>query len=315
MWRFAKNQAKKPEMIGATFSQVQAERFGVDWQQNYLALLDDLHFKNLRLIAYWNRVELKKDQYDFSELDWMMDEATKRNVKITLVIGQKVPRWPECYYPDWLDKNNANETSYRADRYISQVVKRYKNHPALQGWQLENEFLLRSYGRCPSNNLTRDQLKKELSTIKGADLSHPIMLSQSDEFGWPILGPFADKFGFSLYKRVWMESLKGYFKYPQPGLLNWFKASIINFYSNQEIVAHELQAESWAKTGNEFISPEEMSKTMNPTYFDENIRYVRDSRIKEYYLWGSEWWYYMKTKKNSPAMWEKVKELLQKTNP
>lgn len=315
MWEFAVEQSKKPEMIGVSFSQIQAERFGVDWQKNYLAIIDELQFKYLRLAGYWNRIEKQKGSYDFSELDWMMDEAAKRDVRVTLAIGQKLPRWPECFYPEWLDKNNPDEVSYRANKLIGEIVKRYKNHPALDTWQLENEFLLRSYGKCPKNNLTRYQLKKELQTIKNIDRKHGVALTQSDQMGWPIIGPFANQYGFSMYRRVWWDYMgyTGYFKYPQPGIYNWFKAAIIKFYSGQEPRVHELQAESWAKTGNEFISAEEMDKTMNPKYFDDNIRYVRDSKIRRYDLWGAEWWYYMKTKKDSPAMWEKVKEFLHRS--
>lgn len=310
MIRFAANQSKKPEIIGVTFSQIQSERFGLNWQENYLALLDDLGFRHLRLIAYWDRVEPQKDQYDFSELDWMFAEAQKRNTKITLAIGQKLPRYPECFYPSWIDKNNSEDTNYRVNKLIGEIAKRYKDHPALESWQLENEFLLRSYGKCPKNNLTRGQLKKELTTLKNIDKNHPVMLTQSDEFGWPIFGPFADQYGFSMYKRVWMENINKYFRYPQPGAYNWLKAAIIKLYANQEPRVHELQAEAWGKTGNEYISLDEMNKTMNPTYFDENIRYVRDSKIRQFDLWGAEWWYFLKVKKNSPQMWDKARDLL-----
>jgi hypothetical protein len=43
-----------------------------------------------------------------------------------------------------------------------------------------------------------------------------------------------------------------------------------------------------------------------------NVDYARQVGFHDIYLWGGEWWYWMKVKKEYPAVWETAKELFQK---
>ena len=297
------------ETIGVSFSQKQAERYGVDWRANYTALLSDLGFKHVRVAAYWDRIEPSPGQYDFEELDWMIREATKHNAKLTIVVGQKNIRYPECYYPGWLDTANPAEVSKRAKDMVAKTVEHLKANAAIEAWQVENEFLLRSFGKCPAGNLTRQQLKDEMAIVRKLDPARPIVLTQSDQFGFPTFGPFGNVFGFSMYRWSYREDF-GYFRYPQPGAYNWFKAAWIETLTGQKVRIHELQAEAWGKTGNEYLPLSEQYKTMNPTQLRDNVQYARDTHIRHFDLWGAEWWYWLKVTKNQPALWEEVKSLL-----
>lgn len=312
MWRFAIHETKKPEVVGVTFSPVRARRFNLNWQETYLALLDDLRARHLRLVAYWDRLEPEKNRYDFSETDWQISEAKKRGAKVTLTIGQKVLGYPECFYPGWLDRNNPEEVSYRARQMIAAVINHYKDEPMIEAWQLENEFRLKSFGVCPRQNLTNRALKKELATLKSIDSTRPVVISQSDEWGFPILGPVGDIYALSMYKWVWANSpiYRGYFHYPQPGAYDWWKAAVIYAYTGQDIVVHELQAEAWGPQGNEVLPVEEAYKSMNPQKLQDNINYARATKIKRFDLWGAEWWYYLKVKLGRPEMWERVRQIL-----
>ncbi len=309
MANFCRVHRAEPEVIGVSFSQKQAERYGVDWRQNYTALLEDLKFKNLRIAAYWDRLEPRQGEYDFSELDWMVAEASKAGAKLTVVVGQKNIRYPECYYPAWLDSNDKPLAQSQARQMVTKVVERYANSPTIEAWQVENEFLLHSFGECPAQNLTRQQLKDEIAIVRKIDPGKPIVLTQSDQLGFPVFGPFGDYFGFSMYRWSYREGF-GYFRYPQPGLYNWWKASWVEALTGQEVKVHELQAEAWGKTGNEYLPLEEQYKTMNPAQFRDNVQYARDTQIRRIDLWGAEWWYWLKVSKDQPAMWDEVKALL-----
>ncbi len=311
MLRFNRTNKYKPEIIGVSFSQIQAERFGSDWRQNYLGVLDDLQFKQLRLPAYWNRIEATKGNYDFSELDWMISEAEKRNAKVTILVGQKNIRYPECFYPEWVDTNDTNKTSAEAVEYVKQVVSRYKDNKTITAWQLENEFILKAFGECPKNMLTGKQLSKELMALKSVDSTRPVLVSQSDQYGFPIQGPFGNIFGFSMYKWSWKKEI-GYYKYPQTGEYFWWKAGIISVLKKQSIKIHELQAEAWGPKGNEYLDYNEAMRSMNPAQFKENIQYARQTRIREFDLWGAEWWWYLKQKGHN-EMWQSVKTLINKS--
>ena len=130
---------KQKLSYGVTFSQkFSAELVGDKWKQNYLAVLDDLKIKDLRLIAYWNIIEPEKGKFDFSDLDWQFAEAQKRGAKIILVVGRKTPRWPECHDPAWAKMSDVSYDDSLLG-YVRETVNHYKNSPSLEAWQVENE--------------------------------------------------------------------------------------------------------------------------------------------------------------------------------
>jgi hypothetical protein len=306
MLRFWLAQRAKPEQIGVSFSQVQAERYGSNWQQNYTELMDQLGFRHIRVAAYWDRLEPAPGVYDFTQTDYMVDEASKRDAKLTMVIGQKSLRVPECYYPAWLDRNNPDVVHAESLKMLQAVVDHYKDNHTIEAWQLENEFLLKVFGNCPSQNLNSQALQAEYNLVKSLDSSRPIIITQSTQSGFPARLPYGDIFGFSMYRWVWGPV--GYFRYPQSGIYNWWKAAIINYYTGADIKIHELQAEAWGKTGNENLSPQEAFTTMNPQLLSDQIEYARQSQIRDFDLWGSEWWYWLK-QHGYPQMWDAVKAL------
>lgn len=310
MWRFARIEAKKPEVLGVTFSQVQAERFGSDWRANYIATLDELGFRHLRLIAYWDRTEPEQGKYNFNELDWMLAVAKERGAHVTLEVGQRGLRYPECFYPSWVNSHDPAVVKPAVNAYTKTVVDRYKNNSTIEAWQLENEFLLHSFGQCPKQNMNSTALQQELTTLRSVDKIHPVVITASNEFGLPILGPVASDFGFSMYKVVWNQlTHRSYFTYPQPGMYNWWRASMVSFFRGQNIRIHELQAEPWGPVGNEKLSPTEAARSMTPALLKRNLDYARSTRIRRIDLWGVEWWWYMKTHYKDDAMWQAVKAL------
>lgn len=313
MWRFARLTAQEKEVIGISFSQVQSERFGQDWRKNYEAILDDLKPRHIRIATYWDRIEKEPGKYDFSETDWMIEQARAHNTRVTLVVGQKVIRWPECFYPAWLDKNNPGEAAPATTKFIKATAEHYKDNLGLTNWQLENEFFLKVFGECPRQNLTHTQLQNEYDVLKSIDGNRPIVLSASNNYGLPLTGPFGGIYGFSMYKRVWNPQF-GYFVYTYPAAWSWWRAGMINLFLNQNIRIHELQAEAWGPTGNEKLSYEESTKSMNPRYFDEIISWARATNIKHFDLWGSEWWYDQKTRHGHSEMWEAVKKIIHDSN-
>ena len=94
--------------LGLNFSNKYAEYLGLDWQDSYLAILDELQVKYIRLAAPWNEIEPEKDFYAFAALDWQIEQADKRGVDIILAIGRRTPHWPECHDPEWI-KGLADE--------------------------------------------------------------------------------------------------------------------------------------------------------------------------------------------------------------
>ena len=48
---------------------------------------------------------------------------------------------------------------------------------------------------------------------------------------------------------------------------------------------------------------------MNLEQFKANIEFAKKTGLKEFYFWGSEWWYWMKEKQNNPNIWDEARKL------
>ena len=42
---------------------------------------------------------------------------------------------------------------------------------------------------------------------------------------------------------------------------------------------------------------------------NDNIEFAKKTGMKEIYVWGVEWWYWMKEKQNQPEIWSEAKKL------
>ena len=86
IWNIFVDELSDDEVnFGVTFSNYYAMELGLDWKAAYLATLDDLGVKNLRLAAYWSEIEPENDAFNFDSLDFEINEAEKRNAKVILV--------------------------------------------------------------------------------------------------------------------------------------------------------------------------------------------------------------------------------------
>lgn len=292
---------------GMTFSQKYSQLLGLDWRQNYLALLDDLKIKNFRLIAYWDLIAPEKGEYDFSDLDWQISEAQARGARIILVTGIKTPRWPECHIPAWANGLAREEQQKNILAYLEETVLRYKDNSAVWAWQVENEPFF-SFGVCPWTDV--NFLEKEVSLVKELDSSRPIIITDSGEMSfWFNPARAGDIVGTTMYRGVWSEDLKMYLKYPLPAMFYQGKAEIIKKIFNKEVINVELQAEPWGPDHTYNMSLEEQLKSMNLTQFKKNVKFAQKTNLPEAYFWGGEWWYWLKEKKNMPEIWNEARAL------
>ena len=293
---------------GVAFSKPFAIDMGLNWQEAYLAILDELKPKFIRLPIYWQDVERQSQTYNFADYDWLVEQAKIRNIKLILVIGRKVPRWPECHLPNWALALNEKSQQAKLFSLIPEIINRYKNLENLYAWQVENEPFL-SFGECPK--LDVDFLDKEISLARSLDNKRPIIITDSGELSvWLRAVKRADIFGTTMYRIVYNE-YTGYFKYPLPPKFFWLKANLAHlFYPGKPIIVSELQAEPWGPKMIYETSLEEQNKSMNLEQFYDNIEYARAVGFPEVCFWGAEWWYWLKTKHNQPEIWEAAQKTI-----
>ena len=187
------------------------------------------------------------------------------------------------------------------------VVERYKNEASVTHWQIENEPFL-PFGICPELNM--EFFDREVALARSLDSSRPLVISESGEFStWLGAARRADVVGSTLYRVVWWKST-GYFRYPIPDWFYWKKTVLVKWLNPgvDDIIIIELQGEPWAHLQIYENTIEEMMKSMPPEQFVENLRFARASRFGTQYVWGAEWWYWMKEKPSQPFYWDTAKK-------
>jgi hypothetical protein len=308
---YIRDNAGKPLIVGATFVPDYARYFGLNPEKTLRAMTGDLGIKHLRLVSYWDTIEPKQGSYSFDELDWQFRVAEETGAKVSLAIGLRQPRWPECHEPAWAFKLLDGAWKQPLYDFIAAVVNRYKTSPALESYQLENEYFLKAFGEC--SNFDRNRLVHEFNLVKALDPNHKLVVSMSNNaIGTPIGEPTPDEWSISIYKRVWDKTItKRYFEYPIPAWYYAFRAGFTKITRGHDSFIHELQAEPWTPDtftgGITGTTLEEQDKSMNATILTNRMQYGQATGMKTMYMWGVEWWYWRLTAKNDPSLWNAAK--------
>ena len=294
-----------PVAYGTTFSSTYAQSLGLDWKKAYVAVLDDLDIRQLRIPAYWEEIEPSPGQFDFSDVDWQVTEASKRGAKVVLAIGMKLPRWPECHLPAWLQGADVSGVHGMALAMIEAVVRHYHDDSSVVSWQVENEPFL-PFGLCPKPDPAF--LKAEVDLVRELDSSRPITMQDAGEFStWVPTAKYADTLGVSLYRIVWDKRL-GYVQWPGIPAAYKLRAAWALRYC-KEVINTEMQAEPWTTEGITAVPIQRQLKQMNPGQLESNLRFARRIGFTDIYFWGVEWWYWLK-QQGYPEMWNEGKKVI-----
>ncbi len=293
---------------GLSFSKAQAESLGLSWQKTYEAILQELPaVTKIRLSVLWPELEPKADFYDWKTIDEQIALAQKYNKKITLAIGYRLPRWPECHFPEWAATLDQKTREQKILQMLEKIITRYQGVPEIERWQIENEPFLSFFGECPP--LDENFLKTEIALVKKLD-DREIMLTDSGELGkWHRAARLADIFGTTVYRKVTILDGRTFLKYffLPPGFYR-LKARLLTGSIAKTIIS-ELQAEPWSE--NKLLKDltlAEAKRALSPDLLQENLDYARRTGFKEVYLWGAEWWYFMK-QNGHPEWWNVIKNL------
>ena len=297
---------------GVTFSNRYATELGLDWQQTYIKILDDLNTKNIRLVAYWKDIEATNDEYDFSDIKWQLDEAQKRSVNVIVTVGRKVPRWPECFEPKWWSEIEEEDVqNHELFDYVKHTVMELQGYESIKMWQVENEPFF-PFGIC--TDIKYRVVADEVKLVRELD-DRPILIQDSGEGGfWFPSYRLGDNLAISMYRKIWYDfwgiflGQSIYFKYP---LAHWtykIKADLVRV-PYQKIIVTELQAEPWGPGINSSLTTDQKNKTMSRHDFIATLNYAQTAGFKDLYLWGVEWWWWEKEMNDNPFYWDTARAL------
>lgn len=304
-------QKPAPEQItyGMSFNTPYARELGLDWQETYDAILDELGVRHLRLAAHWPMVEPRDGEYNFTELDYQLDRAEEVGADVVFAVGRRLPRWPECHIPAWAADMSWEEQQAEILEYMEVVMTRYKDHPAIVYWQAENEPFLEIFAFEHCGETDEPFLQEQIALMRSIDDSRPILVTDSGNLGtWHRAWRNGDAFGTSVYVHFWNPEL-GQFRTVLPPWFYRAKGNLMALiYGQQETFLIELSAEPWLIAPITEVDVETQFSRMNMEKFEDILAYAEATYFEKQYLWGAEWWYWL-IDKGHPELWERGKEL------
>ena len=307
-------QKPKPTAItyGMSFNTMYAEELGLDWKETYDAIINDLGVRHFRLAAHWPMVEPTRGSYNFSELDYQIKRAEESGSTVVLAVGRRLPRWPECHLPDWTLELSDEDRNAVQLQYMEAVINRYKDSPAITVWQIENEPFLKVFAFEHCGELDTNFLDEEIALAKRLDGTRPILVTDSGNLGtWKGAWTRGDMFGTSVYVHFWNPEL-GQFRTFLPPWAYRVKDNFMQLvYGKKESVLIELSAEPWLLEPVTNVPLETQFTRMNLEKFEDILAYAEGTHYEKQYLWGAEWWYWLKLR-DHPEMWKRGQQLFAK---
>ncbi len=296
---------RAPQTIecGANFSARYAAELGLDARQALADILESLAMRSLRLPVYWDEMEPEPGCFLWETLDWQMEAAGSAGASVLLCVGCKTPRYPEYHAPPWAVGLPEEALRDALLRFVEAAVIRFRDHPALEAWQVENEPLA-GFGGWRYGEGTRDVtrwLAEEIRLVRSLDGRHPVMVSYAD-VPWMFtqlpatLSYDSDIIGVSVYSRTYFRSpfFSGYVDLTRFGLLGPLSLGYqrrLAAGKGRELWITELQAEPWPVDPDGLLRADagEIARTMSRQQLIGSWEYAVGSGIGRVYLWGVEW--------------------------
>jgi hypothetical protein len=306
---YAEKEPKKIE-YGVSFNTPYARELGLDWEEVYMAIVNDLKVKHLRLAAHWPMIMPRENEWNFDELDKQIKIAEENNIDVILAVGRRLPRWPECHVPKWAEDKTWEEQKNILRKYIEKTVNRYKDSPAIKYWQVENEPFLTIYAKEECGDLDKKFLEKEVELVKKIDKKHEVLITDSGNLGtWYGAYGRADVFGTSVYVYLWNEKTGAIETILPPEMYILKKKFMQLLYGKKKSILVELSAEPWLDASVSDTDLDLQFERMDTDKFKKILQYAKRTKFEEQYLWGAEWWYWLKVKENKPEFWNMAKNL------
>jgi hypothetical protein len=299
-----------PNRYGISFSIKQCRGFVIDPDTTLDWLLTQ-GWRRFRLMSYWDEHEKQPGKYDFASLDKQIKKITAAGGVITLCLGARQPRWPENHWPEWAWQAPKTDRSKALLQYIEVVVNRYKNHNNIVSYQLENEALLRRFGRRPE--IDRRRLRAELALVHRLDPKRPVIMTTSTSWGIPMRQPIPDIVGFSYYHVAWDTTFGCYTSAGHFACIHRLRAWIIGKLLGKSSFIHELQCEPWAPKAIWEVSVAEQGKSMSPERIRQSFAKAHNTGLYPIDIWGAEWWYWRHLR-GDDSIWNAVKACVQPPN-
>ncbi|WP_244860646.1 beta-galactosidase [Thermobacillus xylanilyticus] len=171
------------------------------WEQD-AKLMRETGVSLIRVAEFaWSRLEPKEGHYDFGWLDDAIGTFHRHGIQV--VIGT-----PTCTPPNWLVKKcpdvlprdaqlhphypgirghrcyNSPSMRHYSARIVEKLALHYKDHPAVIGWQIDNEFSLHECNCDQCNEKFRSWLKARYSSVEAVNAAWGTVVWSGEYSDW-----------------------------------------------------------------------------------------------------------------------------------
>lgn len=155
------------------------------WETDF-RLMNKAHIAVVRIGEFtWSLYEPKEGEFHFEWMDEVLDELNKYNIKVIMCTPSATPpkwmvdKYPEIFQEDVYGRTKGfgtrkhycfNSALYQEKCHIlnRKIAERYGKHPAVEGWQVDNELGWANTSRCycdECQTLFRKWLAEKYGTI------------------------------------------------------------------------------------------------------------------------------------------------------
>jgi glycosyl hydrolase family 10 len=274
----------------------------------------ELNFDHLRICTYWDETEKAEGQYDWSQLEKILNVCQKKQQGVILTLGVKAPRYPEFHFPDWIKNKDLNnsQTQKKILNFIKQTVKKFKNLSCIKYYQVENEALDPS--GPDSLTIPFSFLKKEIALVKKLDNRKIIVSLWANELSKRNLLPKLDKtsdiVGLDLYYQQFIGKILNKSFYTGP-LDSQQKIAKLLRKLNQKAWIMELQAEPWEANEQNYLAKN--PKSISPEKIKSFYQKANKLPVSTIFFWGFEYWFYQLNKNKNNNYFKTILEIRKKT--
>jgi len=281
--------------IGFTFSIKYCCDIGLNWQKTLKSILEVYPWEYIRLPVYWDTIEVKKDNIDYSCIKEQLEIISNYKIKVIPVIGYRNPRWPERHGPDWLNNISINEFNKEVLKWSERCIIELKPNQNISHWQIENEPLENNWGEAGFNV---DKIYyEELKLVKSLDNRDCLITygfktwnTLSGNIREDIVGlDIYSKLGIKKFGKIWYPDM---FYLPDNLILSRIRKDIKFADKNKsQVWITELQAEPWDVIDGVLLDKNKWMKTITPDRFSKLLNLSEKSGISNVLVWGVEWWW------------------------
>lgn len=313
---------------GTTFSQLQCYYLGLDYRQAFQQICS-LGLSRIRLCSYWHELEPIEQAYNFTVIDWLLDQSHKHGIEVVLTVGMKAPRWPEFHFPDWLqaqyDIQNTDQPidanpaiADRTLKLIERLMTHTRHVSSVKYWQVENEPLLPleiSAGRFLSPEFLRQEVelvrslaRPEQKVLITTAINLPDPLIEEDNRAFQTSLKLADAIGINVYTKVpdgensYLEPTSAYWQ-----MLKTWRQALANHH--KEAWISELQAEPWEP--NQLVAIKQVDyPSASPQQVTSLVETLQNIGYATVMLWGCEYWYWHQQQGRN-HWWQGIQQLIE----